>query len=177
VLVVFSGLPGVGKTTLARSAAVRLSAALVRIDMLDSALRRAGIAPEQPIGVATYLAANAVSEACLRVGTPVVVDGVNALEVIRDGWRGLASRTGAPLRVVEVICSDASEHRRRVESRAAELEGVPAPTWADVGSRMYEPWRDPRLVVDTAVPLADCEREIDDYLRTERAGGPLSNST
>lgn len=165
MLVVFSGLPGVGKTTLARSTAARLSAAFVRIDELDSALRRAGIEPEQPIGPATYLAANAVAEACLRVGTPVVVDGVNALEAIRDGWREVASRTGAPLRVVEVVCSDAGEHRRRVESRTSELEGVPAPTWADVGSRVYEPWREPRLVVDTSLPLATSERDIDEYLR------------
>jgi predicted kinase len=165
VLVVFSGLPGVGKTTLARAVAERLSAAFVRIDVLDSALRRAGIEPEQPIGVATYLAANAVAEACLRVGTPVVVDGVNALEVIRDGWREVASRTNTRLRIIEVICSDASEHRRRVESRTAELEGVTAATWTDVGSRVFEPWREPRLVVDTALPLAGCERTIDEYLR------------
>jgi predicted kinase len=110
----------------------------VRIDELDSALRGAGIAPEQPIGPATYLAANAVAEACLRVGTPVVVDGVNALEAIRDGWRAAASRAGAPLRVVEVVCSDATEHKRRVESRSSR-RGVPPGTSATYTSSPRRP--------------------------------------
>ena len=49
------------------------------------------------------------------------------------------------------------------------VSGLPgvgtAPTWADVSSRVYEPWTEPRLLVDTAQPLATCEHEIDDYLR------------
>ena len=95
---------------------------------------------------------------------------MNALEVIRDGWREVAARTSTPLRVIEAVCSDASEHRRRVESRAAELEGVPAATWADVSSRVYEPWREPHSSWSTpAVPLATCEREIDEYLDAGRA--------
>ena len=51
---------------------------------------------------------------------------------------------------IEVICSDASEHRRRVESRLADINGLVVPTWRDVVNRTYEPWDRERVVLDTA---------------------------
>ena len=35
---------------------------------------------------------------------------------------------------------------------------------AAVVAREYEPWHEPRLVVDTAEPLTACLRQIEDYL-------------
>jgi hypothetical protein len=52
----------------------------------------------------------------------------------------LAKRTGAALRLVEVRCGDAAEHRRRVESREAEMTGQHIPTWDEVTRRDFEPW-------------------------------------
>ena len=70
---------------------------------------RAGIAREQPTGLAAYVAAEAVAEGCLHAGTSVVVDAVNAVEDARQAWRDLAARTGEQLRIIEVICSDRSD--------------------------------------------------------------------
>ena len=80
----------------------------------------------------------------------MVVDAVNPVEPAREGWRELARATGVALRVVEVVCADADEHRRRVEQRVSDLEGLTAPTWADVHAREYDPWAEPRLTVDTS---------------------------
>ncbi|MGH3568253.1 MAG: AAA family ATPase [Pseudonocardia sp.] len=49
MLIVMSGLPGSGKSTIGRALAARLPAALVSVDPIDAALRRAGIAADQPI--------------------------------------------------------------------------------------------------------------------------------
>ena len=127
-----------------------MRAAYVRIDAIEAALWRAGIAREQPTGIATYGAANAIADGCLQVGVNVVVDAVNPVDAAREGWRGLARSTGAPLRVVEVVCADADEHRRRVERRVSDLDGLAAPTWADVQAREYDPWTEPRLTIDTS---------------------------
>jgi hypothetical protein len=66
--------------------------------------------------------------------------------------------------VIEVICSDAAEHRRRVEARSVDLEGHYVPAWVDVVEREYEPWQDPRLIVDTSRPVTECLTQIAEYL-------------
>jgi hypothetical protein len=53
---------------------------------------------------------------------------------------------GARVLDVELVCSDAAEHRRRVESRGGDR----VPTWQDVVDRDYRPWDRERLVIDTA---------------------------
>jgi predicted kinase len=165
MLVVFGGLPGTGKTTIARRLSERLGAAHVRVDSITAAMSRGGIDREQPTGLASYLVAEAVAEECLCAGTPVVIDAVNPVEAARRQWHELAARTGATLRVVELVCPDEDEHRRRLESREEDLAGD-RPTWADVMTREYEPWDEPRLVVDTRVPLKACLARIDRYLGT-----------
>ncbi|MFQ6229333.1 hypothetical protein [Nocardia sp. NPDC002869] len=44
---------------------------------------------------------------------------------------------------MEVICSDAAEHRRRVESRTPDRPGQGNPT-----SRRWEPFTEPRILID-----------------------------
>lgn len=51
---------------------------------------------------------------------------------------------------VEVICSDAVEHRRRAETRVVDVPGLVTPDWAAIQGRQYDAWRTPRLVIDTA---------------------------
>lgn len=146
LLVALSGLPGVGKTTVARELARVLGAVHVRIDTIEQALRQMG----REVGIAGYAVAYAIAEDNLRLGQIVVADGVNPVPATRDAWRAVAARAGCDVVEVEIVCSDAEAHRRRVESRVADIPGHPLPTWADVTGHDYQPWPSPRLVVDTA---------------------------
>ena len=149
MLVVFGGLPGTGKTTLAGRVAEELSASNLRIDAIEAALMDAGVAIDV-IGHAAYLVANAIAETSLLAGADVVVDAVNPVEGDRRAWREIAARTDARLRFVELTCGDEREHRRRIEQREPDREHVPLPTWAQVQARRYAEWDDARLVIDTA---------------------------
>ena len=113
-----SGLPGVGKTTIARRQATSLPAAYLRIDAIEHALRQAGI---DDVGVAGYAVGYALAKANLALGHVVVADSVNPLDVTRAAWRAAAG--DSPILEVELICTDAAEHRRRVEEREADLAG------------------------------------------------------
>lgn len=146
VLVSLSGLPGAGKTTLARALCSRLGAMHLRIDSIESALRAIG----QGDGPAGYLAAYAVAEDNLRLGHSVVADCVNPLAITRQAWRDTAARAGARIVEIEVVCSDPGEHRRRVEERAPDLPDQRLPTWAGVQARAVERWDRAPVRIDTA---------------------------
>jgi predicted kinase len=149
LLVVFAGLPGSGKSVLARGVADAIGATYLRIDSIESAIVST-LMPfrDNPVG---YVVAERIAADQLTAGRNVVADAVNGVAPARAGWVALASETGSALRFVEVRCSDTAEHRRRVEAREPEMPGQGVPTWNQVLRRRYEPWPpelSARLVVD-----------------------------
>lgn len=150
VLAVFAGLPGVGKSTLAARVAAELPAAVFAVDTVDFTLQRYDVTEPRP-GYAAYGVVAALAEVQLRIGHHVIIDAVNPVRAARQMWVELAERAGVPLRVVEVVCGDDAEHRRRVEARYAARDHEGIPDWVRVLDRRteYEPYLGPRLVVDT----------------------------
>ena len=146
MLIVFGGLPGTGKTTISRELAKRLSATLLRIDVIEQAML-ASLSVDD-IGAAGYSVANALAEANLSNGQSVVADCVNPVEVSRAAWKAVAARTGSPLIQIEVVCTDRTEHRRRVEARKPDIPGHVLPTWETVVDYTYETWK-ADLVLDS----------------------------
>lgn len=157
MLVIFSGLPGVGKTAIARKLARTIGAVHLRIDSIEQALRRSGCRVEGE----GYEVAYAVAEDNLHAGRMVIADCVNPWPLTRRAWRLVAERAGVAALDVEIVCSDAAEHRRRVESREPDIAGHALPTWREVVERDYHAWDCDRLVVDTAASdVAACVRAI-----------------
>lgn len=162
VLIVFGGLPGTGKTMLARLIAKQQRAAYLRIDSIEQAIRASGMLAGE-VGPSGYLVAYALAESNLNLGQSVVADSVNPLAVTREAWRRAAANASVPCIEIEVVCSNSAEHRRRVETRETDVAGLRLPTWEDVRRRDYEPWNTPRLVVDTASrTVADIAAELRD---------------
>jgi len=154
VLVIFGGLPGTGKTTVARALAGRLAAVYLRIDEIEQAIRGAGVLVAG-VGPAGYMVGYALARDNLRLGRTVVADSVNPLAVTRAAWRSAAADAGVTYLDVEMICSDAAEHRQRVESRRSDVPGLELPDWNAVVARRYEPYGDDRLAIDTALMSRD----------------------
>jgi len=161
-LVEFGGLPGTGKSTLARHLAERTGAVLLRVDEIEAAMRRNGLTPDQT-GIAAYSVAHAVAEPHLRRGFTVIADAVNPVREAREGWRELAEACGVRHVVIETECAS-EEHRRRVETRPNDVPGWVYPDWDEVRKREYQERTDERLVVDTALPVEVCHAEVERYL-------------
>ena len=152
-LVVFAGLPGSGKSTIARGLAQQIGAVWLRIDSIEQAIADA----ETVVDDAGYRAAYAVAEDNLRLGLDVVADSVNPWMLTRNAWRDAGLRAGAEVIEVEVVCTDLVEHRRRVESRTSDVPGLALPDWQATIGRDYRDWDREHLTIDTAgSSLADC---------------------
>jgi predicted kinase len=146
MLVALSGLPGTGKTTIGRELARQSAAVYLRIDSIEQCIGDA----DRPVEGEGYSVAYAIAEDNLRLGRIVIADCVNPWPLTRNEWRAVAERTRVAILDVEVVCSDAQEHRRRVETRAADITGQKLPTWQDVIERDYRAWNRDRVVIDTA---------------------------
>ena len=113
---------------------------------------RGGIAKDQT-GVAAYDVAAALADEHMRLGHSVIIDAVNPVEAPRAAWRNLAAKYRGDLKIIECVCSDETVHRRRIEARVRDIEGMPDVTWVRVLERRaeYEAWTDARLVLDTSL--------------------------
>lgn len=172
-LIVFSGLPGTGKSILAEQVGRTLGIPVFAKDWLEATLLRCELTPtnnERPLGSAGYELLTILAERQLMLGQSVILDSVASTESIRSTWKQIAMRYGAEWIVIECMCSDESVHRERLKSRQRGISGWHELDWADVESvrSYFAPWNEPRLVVD-AIQLVDGNlKKILDWLEGKK---------
>ena len=180
MLIAMAGLPGTGKSTLARPLAEACAAVILDKDIVRAALFPAALIEYSTrqddfcmsivFQVASYMLRNNPQQ-------HVILDGrtfsrryqVAALDQ-------LAGELNVPLKIIECVCSDASAYKRLGTKGAMEDVGtntsVPTSSSNDgetvhpAANRDYqlyrsikehfEPIREPKLIVDTDNDLADC---------------------
>ena len=129
-----------------------LGAIYLRIDTIEHELRQLCKIQVEGEG---YELAYKIAADNLRQGLDVVADSCNPVEVTRREWEAIATASAARFVNIEVICTDAAEHRQRIESRSADIAGFQLPSWGDVMDREYDPWTKDRIVLDTAGSSVD----------------------
>ena len=148
-----SGLPGSGKSHLAREIAARYPIAVLASDALRRALvKRPRYSQKESARL--FAAIHALLEDLLRRRIPALVDATNLKETHRQPLYEIAERRGARLLVVEVQAADEIV-RRRLNARRARQD--PADI-SEATVEVYEMMRDeaepithPHIVVDTSV--------------------------
>jgi predicted kinase len=172
LLLVFAGLPGTGKSTLAQWISRRRGAAYLRVDAAETALARSGAGA----GASGYAVVHELAVGNLGLGHDVVVDAVNPVPVARAGWHEAAERGRADLVFLETTLPDEVEHRRRIEERVPELPGHVLPTWQEVQDCDWVPWEESRdgsrLVIDTADLQEACRRMVTGLAALHPGGHP-----
>ncbi len=153
LLIILSGLPGSGKSTIAQGMARMTGAMHLRIDTVEQGLR--DICGLEKLEGEGYRLSYRIAQDNLRLGVSVIADSVNPWPLTRDEWNRVATEIGAPFVNIEVLCSDQIEHRSRVETRGPSVPGLAPPTWEAVQARDYRAWISDRDALDTAGKTID----------------------
>ena len=162
MLVLVCGLPGTGKTTLAKAlaegrGAVHISSDAVRVE----ALGKRTYSTEEKFGV--YGLMLEVAERLLGEGKEVLLDATFYKRELREKARGVAEEAGTGFRIIECITEEGLLKGR------VKTGGERGKSEADFGVYKkvrgeYEPVEGEHLVVDTGLPLKEQLRLAEEYL-------------
>ena len=147
VLYIFSGLPGVGKSTLAVALAKQVGATYLRVDAIEQGLKELYKTDIYDEG---YQLAFRIAKDNLKQGLSVVGASCNSVTESRIAWQQVAIDLHLQFVNIEVICSDNAEHQNRVETRQSSIADLKLPTWQQVQEREYHAWDGDVIRVDTA---------------------------
>lgn len=148
-LILFAGMPGSGKTTLARMLARELNIPVFAKDRIQRVLRDHNLA-DASSGDGYYIILDMADEQ-LSLGLSVILDATFPLDHFRTVASEIAARYSANFAAIYCTCSDDTVWRERMTHRVQYVPGWKPVGWDDV-VRMrdyYQPWNDNALVVDS----------------------------
>jgi Predicted kinase len=161
-LFIFSGLPGSGKSTIAKKIASTLRATHLRIDTIEQGLRDLCNIQVQGEG---YRLSYRIAKDNLSIGNNVISDSCNPWKLTRNEWENVAKECNSNYVNIEIICSNISEHKERIINRKNEIEGLILPDWEEIVNRNYEKWDREHIVIDTASKsIEESINELEDEL-------------
>ncbi len=189
LLIQMSGLPGTGKTTLAREIGRHCGTVVLDHDITKTALLDGGVAWETA-GPASYETLYALARSLLNQGHSVVLDSPCFYQRILDEGLQMVTATGACYRYVECVVEDLAEISRRLRGRTPlrsqrrDLGAPPtdAPTSEPLSTAdLFREWNHlmkrpahSYLQVDTTRPLATYLPEVLAFL-TECEHGTIAS--
>lgn len=146
-LILFTGPPGVGKSTLSYKLAQEKGWAIFTRDQIDRSLEKLHIVNRD----AGYEILLGLTKLNLQNNVSVILDATFTIEDARLRVKGIVKDTDVKLYVIVCTCSDLDLWKKRIESRPEAVEGWTPADWEEA-QRVhgnYEDWSDPHLVLDS----------------------------
>lgn len=168
-VIIFTGLPGTGKSTLAERLARTVRAPAFAGDWLMGGLKPAHAALgklDRSQYVASWfgLLRTLVTRQLMLDQSAVVDDLVSDSDFAL--WRETADTFAARLSLIECVCSDKTVHRARIEGRVRGIPGWHEVGWDHVERMRAEvpPLTVDRLIIDAMDPVEENFRRVLAYI-------------
>ena len=144
---IFSGLPGVGKTTLAKLLTKSIqNTTYYRVDTVEYYLKKAysqGLT-KQGYELTYYLA-----KENLELGNNVIIDCCNPINESRELLNKLSEINLTKVINIEVVCTNQQAHKEQIEARY-NRNNDKYPSWQNVLEKDYQEWNQEIITIDTA---------------------------
>jgi predicted kinase len=169
MLVLTTGLPGTGKSRVARFVGKELHAPVIDKDVIKSALLERGEEDWNRSGSLSYTIIRELAQELLKQGFDVVVDSPGHYHRFQAAMVAVAEEQGSEIRVIQTVCSDEEERRRRfakrkrgdkMEAQLDDLDDV----LDEVEREDFRAEGLPALTVDTCTEDDEYEEKIRAYL-------------
>lgn len=157
MIIVVCGLPGTGKTTIAKALSQRIGAILLRTDVIRKELLAENTYTEKERD-SVYERMLVTADEKLQNGEGCVLDGTFYKKSLRDKARRIAEKNKSDFLIVECMLHE-DLVKKRITSRKNDASEADFGVYQKA-KKNFEPIREKHIIIDTSKDTKECVNKI-----------------
>lgn len=153
-IIIIGGIPGAGKSTLAKALSKELNIPAFAKDELEAAVARRGLCNNKETQGVGFEIMAVIAKNQIENNNSAIFDFIASKSRITERWPELLE---SEIKYIECICSNEEIHKERIQSRNRNIEGWYELVWEDVLTikQYFQPLMANRLIVDSVNNIND----------------------